>query len=106
MDLNIGLAPLRPSLFNRSKSEIKFLEYAAAGAAVIASRHGPYERVIEQGVTGLLVNSPHEWTSALNQLATDPGMRMDLALNGLAYARTRMIEQHWQGWEKVYSGAW
>lgn len=101
--LDIGLAPLRPSLFNRSKSEIKFLEYAAAGAAVIASRHGPYERVIEQGRTGLLVGSPHEWTSALRELTSDWGTRMELAANARVYAWTRSIELHWQSWEKVYA---
>lgn len=101
--LDIGLAPLRPSRFNQSKSEIKFLEYAAAGAATIATRHGPYERVIEHEQTGLLCRSEHEWNGALTALTTDPTLRIELAANALAYARTRAIDQHWQSWEKVYA---
>jgi hypothetical protein len=102
--LDVGLAPLRPSVFNQSKSEIKFLEYAAAGAVTIASKHGPYERVIEQGVTGLLVSQPHEWASALRLLAGDPTTRRVMAGRAYAYAQTRSIEIHWRSWEHVYLG--
>lgn len=102
--LDVGLAPLRPSVFNQSKSEIKFLEYAAAGAVTIASKHGPYERVIEQGVTGLLVSQPHEWASALRLLAGDPTTRRVMAGRAYAYAQTRSIERHWRDWEHVYLG--
>jgi hypothetical protein len=104
--LDIGLAPLRASVFNRSKSEIKFLEYAAAGAACIASRVGPYERVLAGGWPedlGVLVSRPHEWAVALRRLTEDPAERIVLAANALAYARTRHIERHWQSWEKVYA---
>lgn len=102
--LDIGLAPLRPSVFNRSKSELKFLEYAAVGAACIATRHGPYERVIEHEKTGLLTRSQHEWNGALTALTSAVAtLRIELAANALAYARTRSIEHHWQSWEKVYA---
>ncbi len=101
-NLDVGLAPLRASVFNQSKSELKFLEYAARGAVTIASNFGPYARTIQPGVTGLLVDRPHEWTGALRRLC-DPALRAVLAAQGLAYARTRSIENHWQGWEAVYT---
>lgn len=99
--LDVGLAPLRPSLFNRSKSEIKFLEYAAAGAACVASRVGPYERAIADGHTGFLASRQNEWGAGL-LLFRDPTERLGYAANALAYARTRHIENHWQSWERVY----
>jgi glycosyltransferase involved in cell wall biosynthesis len=102
--LDIGLAPLRPSPFNQSKSEIKFLEYAAAGAACIATKHGPYERVIEHQTTGLLVSRPHEWTQALRQLTEHPEDRDAMAADAYDYAWTRSIMQHWPIWEQVYTG--
>lgn len=40
---DVGIIPLRPSVFNRSKSDLKFLEYAARRIPVIASNCGPYE---------------------------------------------------------------
>lgn len=97
--LDIGLAPLRPSIFNNSKSEIKFLEYAAAGALCVASNTGPYARVIEQCVTGVLVDRPHEWAVALRVQSSD---RLAMASRAFEYAQTRMIEKHWQSWEQAY----
>jgi glycosyltransferase involved in cell wall biosynthesis len=104
-NLDIGLAPLRPSIFNQSKSELKFLEYAAAGAATIATNGGPYARVIEQGVTGLLVDTTHQWVSQLGLLSRDLEIRADLALAARRYALTRSIEQHWKSWLDVYEQA-
>jgi glycosyltransferase involved in cell wall biosynthesis len=100
--LDVGLAPLRASVFNQSKSELKFLEYAARGAVTIASNFGPYARTVQPGVTGLLADQPHEWTAALRQLR-DPDLRGILAAQGMAYAHTRSIENHWRGWEAVYT---
>ena len=103
--LDIGLAPLRPSNFNRSKSELKFLEYAAAGAACIASNFTPYANTITDWLTGLLVDTPHEWGRALRQLTQDPAERLVMAAEALAYARTRHIDQHWHEWETVYAAS-
>lgn len=104
-ELDIGLAPLRPSIFNQSKSELKFLEYSAAGAATIATNGGPYARVIEQGVTGLLVDTTHQWVSQLDLLARDEETRTDMAYLAWRYALTRSIEQHWKSWLDVYEQA-
>jgi glycosyltransferase involved in cell wall biosynthesis len=102
--LDIGLAPLRPSMFNRSKSELKFLEYAAAGVACIASRVGPYERAIRNTFTGVLVSQPHEWASELHRMVTHLDQRAEIEKRALEYVQTRRIADHWQSWEQVYTG--
>lgn len=101
IDYHIGIAPLRPHVFNRSKSDIKFLECAARRAAFVASDVGPYARSVEPGRTGLLVNRPHEWSLRLRELVNDPAMRDELAGNAYAYAETRTIEGNWGLWEKA-----
>lgn len=101
-DLDVGLAPLRASVFNQSKSELKFLEYAARGAVTIASDSGPYARTILDGETGVLVRQPHEWTRSLRWMR-EPEERTYIASVATAYAHTRSIENHWQGWEAVYT---
>lgn len=102
--LDIGLAPLRPSPFSRSKSEIKFLEYAAAGVPTIASMFGPYEREASLSRGAMLVRQPHNWTGALDALAGGHEMREELGGLARIYAELRCISQHWQGWERVYLG--
>ncbi len=100
--LDIGLAPLRPSVFNRSKSDLKVLEYAAAGVAFIASKVGPYESSVDDGATGLLTTRPHEWGVALRYLSENDAARTDLAADAYTWALSRSVDQTWQHWETVY----
>ncbi|MCH8925869.1 MAG: glycosyltransferase, partial [Proteobacteria bacterium] len=73
--LDIALAPLRDTAFNRCKGRLRWLEYSAAGAAGIYSDLPGIRESVSPGRTGLLVGSaPEAWASALEQLALDdPG---------------------------------
>ena len=42
---NIGLCPLEDNVFNRSKSNIKYLEYTMVNACTVASDIGPYKDI-------------------------------------------------------------
>lgn len=63
------------------------MEAMAAGAAVVAPRVGGIPEVIDDEVTGLLVepNDPSSLTAALDRLARDPGLRDYLGVNGRAH---------------------
>ena len=41
--LHIGLAPLLPTDYNRCRSDVKFLDYAAAGAVAMLQNEAPYQ---------------------------------------------------------------
>ncbi|WP_176503777.1 glycosyltransferase [Cobetia sp. 5-11-6-3] len=70
--IQIGLAPLLETPFNRGKSWIKFLDTAAMGGVGIYSRRAPYTEIVEHGVDGLLVgDDPAEWQAALERLLGD-----------------------------------
>src|SRR5690606_8456208 len=56
---DIALLPLRPSRFNRCKSDLKYLECAANGVACLASPT-VYEGSIRHGETGLIYRSVAE----------------------------------------------
>lgn len=77
---DIGLAPLRASDFNRSKSEIKFLDYAALGAAPIVSDLEPYRSLIQDGINGYLVEERQDsWLDVLGRLVEDREHRRAIA---------------------------
>jgi glycosyltransferase involved in cell wall biosynthesis len=79
MSFDINLCPLLPTLFNQSKSAIKWMEGAAAGAATVASKT-VYQEYIQGGVTGLLVNDdPAEWEQAIAHLIEKQQHRQDMA---------------------------
>lgn len=83
---DIGIAPLVDQSFQRSKSHIKWMEYAMYKIPTIASRVYPYfvssfeREVIEDGKTGLLVK-PSEWFDALEKLILDKNLRETLGQN-------------------------
>jgi hypothetical protein len=103
IDWDIGLAPLAPSEFARSKSHVKALEYAARGIPVIASDAEPYRDFVLHGVTGFLVRYDHEWLKYLGEL-TDPGLRAEMGAKAREHARGFTIEGNYRLWEAAYGG--
>lgn len=98
LDFDIGLAPLRPHVFNRSKSAIKALEYAALETPTIASDAGPYAGFVRHGETGLLVRRDHEWGSHLHSLTKDPAMRREMGQRAHQLAAEHTIEDNLGDW--------
>jgi hypothetical protein len=104
IDYDIGVIPLKPHLFNQSKSSLKFLENAALGIPTVASDCGPYTRAIEHGKTGFLVKRDHEWGKYLRDLVNDEAMREEIGRNAKEWAKTQILEDHLDEYEKVYFG--
>ncbi|HEX2941484.1 MAG TPA: glycosyltransferase [Rhodopila sp.] len=76
---DIGLAPLLDSPFNRCKSPIKALDYAALGMAVLASDVSVYRGSIADGTAGQLVpNDPASWFHALEGLIRNRDLRQSI----------------------------
>lgn len=101
---DIGVAPLAATLFNRSKSPIKVMEYGALGIPAVASDVGPYADYIEHGVDGFLVRRPHEWAQFLRILVHDLGARQEIAGAAHRKAETMQIDRHIDEWEKAIFG--
>ena len=80
---DIGVAPLVDNEFNRCKSYIKYLDYAALGLPGIYSSIGVFDQVVKQGETGLLVPDAAAWYDAMRLLITDVKLRR--AMGAAAY---------------------
>ncbi|GAB0112493.1 glycosyltransferase [Acidisoma sp. C75] len=80
---SIGLAPLVDTPFNRCKSPIKLLDYAALGLATVASRRAPYEAPV-LGAGAWLAEGEGAWAQALSRLIRYPAERQALAEAGRA----------------------
>ncbi|MGA2228792.1 MAG: glycosyltransferase, partial [Syntrophobacteraceae bacterium] len=83
--LDIGIAPLEDTPFNRSRSDVKFLEYAACGVVPVVQAAGPYLLSVKQGRTGFLFNSPDELISTLDHLASDASARINVSASAREY---------------------
>lgn len=76
--IDIGCAAAADTPFNRPKSNIKAMEYAAAGAAVVASPT-LYAGLVDHGLSGLLADNAAEWEDALAVLIEQHATRKMMA---------------------------
>nr|WP_294529364.1 glycosyltransferase [uncultured Rhodopila sp.] len=77
---HIGLSPLLDTPFNRCKSAIKAMDYAALGLAVVASDVEVYRGCVADGPAGQLVaNDPRAWYAALAWLIRNRALRVSVA---------------------------
>ncbi len=77
-NIDIGCAVLESNDFNRCKSPIKAFEYAAGGAAVVASPTVSGD-LIEHGHDGYVCETADQWEAALASLVEQPELRSAMA---------------------------
>lgn len=99
-----GIVPLALVPFNEAKSDLKGLEYAAAGLPFVASPTGEYVRLGEQGAGIVTHARPGAWAEALDR-ALDPVEGARLAAAGLAVAAERDVNAHVGDWLTALSTA-
>ncbi len=94
----IGLAPLVDTPFNRCKSAIKMLDYAALGLPVVASDMPAYHGAGDVGLAqplslegvqagGFLAADEGQWFHAMARLVRRPDLRLAMAAQGRAALR-------------------
>jgi glycosyltransferase involved in cell wall biosynthesis len=93
---DIGILPLNPTRFNSMKSDLKFIECAGHGVAVLASPT-VYEGSIIEGETGLIYHSVAEFEEKLRKLISDSQWRQSIAQNAYNWVKkNRLLSQHYR----------
>jgi glycosyltransferase involved in cell wall biosynthesis len=101
--MDIAIAPLADTQFNRARSNVKLKEYASAGAAWLASPVGPYVGLGEkQG--GQLVGDD-DWHPALDALIRNGRIRKRLSKHALKWAKQQTIDRNAKAWEQTFEDA-
>jgi glycosyltransferase involved in cell wall biosynthesis len=77
---DIGIAWMPDDDWSRGKCGLKVLQYMAAGLPVIANPVGVHVEMIRDGETGLLANTPAEWTDAVEYLSRHSNVRRRMGL--------------------------
>jgi glycosyltransferase involved in cell wall biosynthesis len=99
--MDVGIAPLRPTFFNQSKSNLKALEYAALGIPCVAAHYAPYEDFVQHGTTGFLAKRD-DWARCLKLLYHEPEMRSAMAQAGIELAHKHTIQANAWRWIEAY----
>lgn len=103
--LDVGIAPLRDRGFNRARSDVKFLEYAAHGAVAVVERLVPYLATVKDRQTGLFFDSTASLIEALELLLKDEALRHRLRERAHAYVVSERLQaEHARGRLSFYEG--
>jgi len=101
INADIAVAPLRPHVFNRSKSNLKFSQMTLMEAAFIGSNFGPYKN-IDHGEDGFLASNEAEWFNCLSLLIEHDGLRSKLVKNATKYVNSsHMLDKHLHRWAEI-----
>ncbi|HWQ60759.1 MAG TPA: methyltransferase domain-containing protein [Negativicutes bacterium] len=93
---DIALLPLEPTSFNAMKSDLKFLECAGHGVAVLASPT-VYAETVRDGETGFIYRTPDEFAATLSRLIDDRDLRRSVAGRAYAWvAENRLLARHYR----------
>jgi len=82
LNLDIAIVPLVDSAYNRCKSNIAFLEYAALKIPVVLS-----PTFNQKDTPGLYANSNYEWYDQLEKLIKDSELRKEIAQKQYQYIK-------------------
>jgi glycosyltransferase involved in cell wall biosynthesis len=78
---DIGVYPLPNEEWVYGKSGLKAIQYMALGIPTVATAIGANYRVIENGVSGFLVQTEEEWINTLARLIEDTQLRKYIGTN-------------------------
>lgn len=81
LNLDIGVTPLENTIFNKGKSNLKYLEMSICNIPVVASDVYPYSTTITHNKNGLIVEDEKDWYNYLEYLIQNYDKRIELANN-------------------------
>jgi len=82
LNIDIGLIITEDNLFNKCKSNLKYLEYSSVGITSIADDVYPYSNTIDHLHDGLIVkNQKHDWREYIEYLIESSSARLEMQNN-------------------------
>lgn len=91
LTMDIGIVPLSKTPFNRAKSDIKGLEYAAAGIPFVAQNLDAYVELHMEFGIGRIAKNPIKWVRHIEELR-DPDIRRREGAEVLEAVKARDIK--------------
>jgi len=102
LNFDIGLVLLSDIDFNHAKSNLKGLEYAAAGIPFVAYGTGEYKWLAEQGI-GRVATTPEEWKQHLTELLNHKTRKREAAINRGLVMKNHTIQSRSAEWNELFN---
>lgn len=101
---DILVVPLLDTLYNRCKSDIKFIESASAKKPGVFSDVRPYNDTIRHGVNGYLAKTSDEWYKSIKTLIDSKEKRDEIGNNAYAYVKkNRQMKDNLKGYAELFT---
>lgn len=106
LKLDVGIMPLKDSLWERGKCAYKLIQYGACGIPGIASDVGMNKEVTISGETGFLVQTNQEWIHYLEELKNNADERQNLGENARKMVEDKYsIQVTVKKWMEIFKGS-
>lgn len=93
-NVDIGVCPLEPTIFNMGKSDLKAMEYASWGACPVVPRYCTYARTWKDKENCLMYSNEKEFYHCIEYLLTHHAEREQLGRNARLYVENNRLEKH------------
>jgi tetratricopeptide (TPR) repeat protein len=91
--VDIGIAPLNPTPYNRCRGDIRFIEYAAHGVLAVCADLEPYRDLVRPGQTGYLFRDVAELETVLERALAEGEVRAAIPARAARYVATERLER-------------
>lgn len=103
LGLDIGIAPLADNLFNRGKSNLRWMEFALQRVPSVVSAVEPY-LCVRDGIDALIAREKGDWYTQIERLVVDPELRARIGEEGYRRISTEFnIDLNIKKWLNVYA---
>lgn len=92
-NLDVGLAPLAPNVFNMSKSPIKAVEYGSWGVAPVLPHYITYTRDFTNRHDCLTYYNGREFVDCLEEMVFNPQLRENISMNARDTVAAKRVEK-------------
>ena len=93
-EIDIGIAPLGPTAYNRCRDDVRFIEYAAHGVLAICADLEPFRESVRPGQTGFLFRDTAELETVLERALAEPELRAAIPARAARTAAERLERPH------------
>jgi hypothetical protein len=93
-EIDIGIAPLAPTAYNRCRDDVRFIEYAAHGVLAICADLEPFREVVRPGQTGFLFRDAAELETVLERALAEAEVRAAIPARAARAAAERLERTH------------
>jgi len=93
-EIDIGIAPLAATAYNRCGDDVRFIEYAAHGVLAVCSDLEPFREGVRPGQTGFLFRDAAELETVLERALAEAEVRAAIPARAARAAAERLERPH------------